>query len=1470
MSVDGSESDVEDVSNVEEVTTGYRAEMSNWGESMKCVLDEPKAWVEVKEEMFHLLLDMMDMRDRTEVRVSIAETAVEAYKVLQELEECNRTIKMVRELMDSAASKSMSGVSGRLTGEEVSDTQIVGFDSSLQPAGTVGTNCDGKEEMYVPGMPDNLALLCANDYARSGAVILTETEGIVLPLSEIEKVRLADFITSVRKSPDVLYLEVRNRVYEVVRETRELVSEEGLRVETCDRGETYVSEATCESDSSITEELEREQRDYEIAFRVDTYFNSVVNYSTVDQKITGMIFTGFSVEDLRDNCKFKLWDGMDPSISLESLAKYESLHGKVPHLVQTSYFQKGGLRKAFEGTKMKVTKCGQVVQMDVFFSDYNTKGSETKQIVRVNGIDVLEQPNLRKKVEKLLTLGGAVAAHLEIDKYSKFYTGHLLTTLGRPEDSVRRVFEDYALCGYKIGTVSADTGIVPAPMYMTFTGPVLILLREKQAWYHRAENNNHAIGGEDIENGVKQVRRLMRVAFAYVLQNPNVALLGWQHEELLRLWGEVFLWSLVVINLRKCKNVPEKTRYEVFMQRRFNMQRVRLLPIFSVVLVWRYVINKEGQTNREGWQKALYVGPESVHPGKEPTSGNARFATRRERKDGKVDFKIVVTSKIKNVTDGGDLDLNAVIDQGTRFMINAGECATVSTNGVLQPPMVTASGGGAYNLEEEDQYVDQYVQPTLGTVSEIECGVKKCVFSDMADVKEFEYNDPSVMIGENLETSIKTSDKRGVVERRKSALSEEVESEPVEVPLLPASVPPKRGGMRVRVESEPTVKRNGKNSVSRPISEEFYRKRKQIKARTPNSKAKKKVNREQRGEDAYKRYYGVPSTGLSREERAKKLVLAKEEQRASAEAYYACDWSTYEDGMYMLDMDTKEFIRISSEMCTELQKERIAEGLEEGYAALTVGVPKTWSSVLESPVWRVPGLTEWDNIAKRTIVRVDQEIARAAVRNGADVVTLFPVFEVKEKEGKTVYKVRLVGDGRTHYSAGATYSSTPSREEFLMFVHMVAHGDLEWCHIDEIRAFLNSDRIDKCDLYTRLRGEQELWKVDGALYGLKTSPHDYQVLASQRLLSMGFERKEMCNCIFVKWVNGVKILVYVYVDDYFWASSDRESLEEAVKTFRASVECTEPNYDPLKGLGMEFERRRAYRIILVTMVKSITNLAMEWLSEEERARKVMIPIPATQFLVNEKDYEKAGVSEEDKEMLSRKDQLNYLKMTGSILWIHGVRWDTSFATMYCTWWTHAPRGHHTKIVKRLIQYLWTTVNIPLVLGGIDPVEIICVTDSSLGTGVKARSVNANVNRLGRESGAVSASSKASDTVRLSSCEDELGGLVTAVKSARRIRNILDEMECTYAPIATVICDNEKTIGFVRGENGGDGMKHAERKLYYMKEEVRKGDINVIWESGKTIAADPMTKPKSEVEQRIHIIDIQGLKLLEELPAVLAG
>jgi hypothetical protein len=61
------------------------------------------------------------------------------------------------------------------------------------------------------------------------------------------------------------------------------------------------------------------------------------------------------------------------------------------------------------------------------------------------------------------------------------------------------------------------------------------------------------------------------------------------------------------------------------------------------------------------------------------------------------------------------------------------------------------------------------------------------------------------------------------------------------------------------------------------------------------------------------------------------------------------------------------------------------------------------------------------------------------------------------------------------------------------------------------------------------------------------------------------------------------------------------------------------------------------------------------------------------------------------------------------------------------------------------------------------------------------------------------------------------------------------------PIRIIIGDNEKAIQFIRGEAEGKAIRHALRRFSFMREEFSKGNIDLLWLSGKSLVVYAMTK-----------------------------
>jgi len=95
-----------------------------------------------------------------------------------------------------------------------------------------------------------------------------------------------------------------------------------------------------------------------------------------------------------------------------------------------------------------------------------------------------------------------------------------------------------------------------------------------------SEPCDHSIETGTVENAIVMINRLMSLAITLILRNPNLSVTGFNRMQVLKLWREFFNWAIAVINLNPCPwDKSKRSRYEVFVKKRPNMQNIRILPI---------------------------------------------------------------------------------------------------------------------------------------------------------------------------------------------------------------------------------------------------------------------------------------------------------------------------------------------------------------------------------------------------------------------------------------------------------------------------------------------------------------------------------------------------------------------------------------------------------------------------------------------------------------------------------------------------------------------------------------------------------------------------------------------------------------------------------------------------------------------------------------------------------------------------
>ena len=1322
---------------------------------------------------------------------------LEEYGYYNNSERCKSSeVSQVRIKFDTGASMNMSGVENRIeVDRDISNrlnVNINGFNGKSSKAESIGKNGDNKFEYFVPDMPNDLVLLCGHDYASDGAAVLHKDGGVIIRLDESEFDMLMKFV---KQYPVLKELKVNNRTYEVV-------SRDENEFACCSEVSTQYEEAYSNTSTR--------------------FFNTKTYISNNEERVLTLLLTGLSFKDWMSVVKNDSLGGIPPDVNMQMLNRFENKYGRTPDIIRMAIPHKYGNRKGLMYVPPPLTDIGERVEIDIYESDYNDP----------------------KTNSKLASHGGALAAAVCVDCFSGFVMLQLIASKANTRKFVNHFINEYNLHDKQIQLIASDSGIVSQGVFQVLTPELEEYLHRHGIKTQRAEPHNHSKGGATVERHIGMIKSLIRLAVNYVLANPNFNSFGFSKLQILKLWGELSYWAATIINLKPSPHDKSKTRYEVFYGVKPNMQNIRILPIFSFVMIPTYHTQKDAMSRQLKNVPALYIGP-SMSTG---MVGCIKAATSTESKK-----KVMVlhTSVFTPATDGGGVNVHAHVQSGTVKLLSGENLAE------RQEKKDNVESKDVTIVIEEHTLDDDHFPQKRNDVVVIPTGLEK--IDKVVEEQGVQQQHPSTTIVSN--TILPDNNNLSII-------SSEVKDRQISQLSPGASV----NTMQPPIEVQKVIANN----------EEGVGLKKVFKSQIPL-------------ED-------TPPSRFSKRLKEKNSVKFKSDEEVSF-----VDWSEHihEPEQFYYSFEQNKFYVIEdeigygqegieyahwSEVDGKYDDDEKITVEEEGFKAVKTNVPKSFMAALNDRLWGDAARKEFDTLFQtKAIVQVEADIAKSAIASGtADLVILFPVYEEKMRDGERVFKVRLVCNGQTQYNHGNTYSATPSREELLILIHIIAVYDWDYAHVDESRAFLNSDKRPGGDVFTKFRGSKEYFQILGALYGLKTSPKDYQDHVARRFMLWGYKRLKMCSCIYVYISDNDRIvIVFAFVDDFIFTGNDPKLVEEKLVEFRASVVTTEPLWNAEEILGIEVKRRREESIMCCTMTKKISELAAKFELQNDQGRNVPIPVNGyivddrvwetskgqvvgdddNEFsgkLVNEKNrYSKRVKSNSDEQYLDKNGIATYMSIVGGLVWISGIRLDITFAVLYLSWFTKQPRQHHMNMALHVTKYLYNTKDLPLVLGGHEEVQLIGYTDASYATAPKCRSISGHLIRLGNQAGAIVAKAKASTSVVLSSFEAELDGTANAIKSIARIDNILTELGMRTSSQPMLWGDNKAMIEFVNGKGVAKGVRHMELRKYYIREKILKGDVTMDHMSGEVLTADKLTKLSDRGNHWKFAKDIMGLGLLPE-------
>ena len=466
------------------------------------------------------------------------------------------------------------------------------------------------------------------------------------------------------------------------------------------------------------------------------------------------------------------------------------------------------------------------------------------------------------------------------------------------------------------------------------------------------------------------------------------------------------------------------------------------------------------------------------------------------------------------------------------------------------------------------------------------------------------------------------------------------------------------------------------------------------------------------------------------------------------------------------------------------------------------------------------------------------------------------VFKCKLKENGLVerYKARLVAQGysqRQGLDYEETFSPVVRFESVRTVIALAVSEKMKLHQMDVKTAFLNGELTEELFMkqpegFIEEGKENLVCRLNRSIYGLKQSPRCWNTAFDDHLKSMNFEQTRGDPCLYVS-TQGEPAIIAVYVDDIIIAGKTNERIVEskAALADRFDVkDMGELHY----FLGVKIIQDHRKGTIWMGQPLYTENLISNFNMQDAKTCK--IPVNPSIKLTKSND---------DSTCI---DMEQYQSGVGKLIYLSTrTRPDIAYAVSSVAKFTSRPTQQHWTAVKHILRYLTGTINYGLLFTETKSKECTGYSDADWGGDVDDRKSTSGY--LFKMCGAsVSWKSKKQSCVALSTAEAEYMSLTSAAQEAIWLNRLLAELhrKDTSRP-AIVYEDNQSAISMTRNPQFHGRSKHIAIKYHFIRDETKKGTIDVRYCRSSDMIADILTKGLY-AEQFMKLREMAGVKELQ--------
>lgn len=483
-----------------------------------------------------------------------------------------------------------------------------------------------------------------------------------------------------------------------------------------------------------------------------------------------------------------------------------------------------------------------------------------------------------------------------------------------------------------------------------------------------------------------------------------------------------------------------------------------------------------------------------------------------------------------------------------------------------------------------------------------------------------------------------------------------------------------------------------------------------------------------------------------------------------------------------------------------------------------------------------PDKSKWEEAINKELKTLDEngtweEVAK--VPEGETIISSKWVFKIKETEGKSLYKARLVARGFQQKNCDdEKYSPVAKLTTFKVMMAVAAQKRLPVYQMDVTGAFLYGDINET--VFMRLPNNK-VCKLKKSLYGLKKSPKYWNAKFNTFMLDESFIRSKNDPCLYVKRSGNDYINLLLYIDDLLYFGSNERQVNDFKNKicgrFKMKDMGLASNY-----LGINIKQDYSSGITVINQKKYLLKLLD--LYQMSNCKTVSTPIEQN-FNFELLKKEKSESEEIEKDCRS---------LVGSLLYATTTRPDICVAVGFLSRYVHCASVALFKCLKRVLRYISGTTDLSLIYKYNKESQNVCklqgYSDADWAGDISDRkSTSGQI--LYVFNCPVSWNSKKQSCVSLSSCEAEYVALSMAIMEGKFLNKLL--LDFGYSNIQfEVLEDNQSVINITKNNDSNKRLKHIDIKYQYIVENLSAGFVKIRFVSSNENIADLFTKPLGNI------------------------